>query len=145
MRNYSLTISFLFVFLSSLAGCSTTHSSIKRHYFNTWEKDIGYAAVTEANGQLFISGIACDGASMQIAVTRCYKEITDLLQKFSLTPEHIIKENIYTTDIDALIKVIPDRKLFFTQQEYPAATWVEVKRLFDPTHIIEIELIVALP
>lgn len=143
MRTHSITISF-FCLLFCLAGCTTPPSSIKRHYVNAWEKDIGYAAVTQTNGQLFISGIACDGATMQIAVTKCYQEISALLQKFSLTTKDIVKENIYTTDIDALINAIPDRKAFFPDQEYPSATWVEVKRLYDPAHILEIELVVSL-
>lgn len=141
MRIYPVFLGFML--LSGLMGCSHQQSDIKRHYIHSWEKDIGYAAVTEANGQLFISGVACEGIDMKQAVERCYTEISTLLQKFSLTTKDIIKENVYTTDIDALIKTIPDRKKFFPDGNYPAATWVEIKRLYDPSHILEVEVVAS--
>jgi 2-iminobutanoate/2-iminopropanoate deaminase len=142
-------IFLIFILLGGLAGCShqgdIKRHALKRHYVNSWEQDIGYAAVTQAHGQLFISGVACEGPDMQKAVASCYEEISALLQKFSLTTKDIIKENVYTTNIDALIKAIPERKKFFQDGNYPAATWVEVKRLYDPSHILEVEVIASLP
>lgn len=142
MRIYLIFAGFLIV--SGLVGCGH-QDTVKRYYIHSWEKDIGYAAITQAHGQLFISGVACEGPGMQEAVARCYTEISNLLQKFSLTTRDIIKENVYTTDIDALVKVIPERKKFFPEGNYPAATWVEVKRLYDPSQILEVEVIASLP
>jgi 2-iminobutanoate/2-iminopropanoate deaminase len=117
-------------------------SSIKRHELGTWERDIGYSGITEVNNQLYISGVACEGKNMEEAVKSCYTNIQDILKKFNLTSEQIIKETIYTIDIDALIKVIPTRKSFFKPGQYPAATWVQVSRLYSPEHLLEVELIV---
>lgn len=142
MRIYLIFAGLLIA--SGFLGCSHQRE-IKRHYVHSWEKDIGYAAITQANGQLFISGVACEGPGMREAVARCYAEISNLLQKFSLTTKDIIKENVYTTDINALVNVIPERKKFFPEGNYPAATWVEVKRLYDPSQILEVEVIASLP
>lgn len=81
---------------------------------------------------------------MTLAVKACYENIQSILKKFSATSDQIIKETIYTTDIDALIKVIPMRKSFFNKGLYPAATWVQVSRLYNPKHLLEVELIVQL-
>jgi 2-iminobutanoate/2-iminopropanoate deaminase len=50
-----------------------------------------------------------------------------------LTFAHVIKENLYTTDIEA-------RKAFY-QNDFPAATWVQVQQLFVPELKVEVEWI----
>lgn len=130
--------------LQCLSVFAADKNILQRHQLGTWEDDIGYSGVVQVNNQLYISGIACEGTTMAVAVKACYDTILPLLKKFSVTTEQIIKETIYTTDIDALIKAIPDRKAFFTKGHYPAATWVQVSRLYDPKHLLEVELIVQL-
>lgn len=125
-------------------GSDKNKEIIQRYQLGSWEKDIGYAGVTQVGKTLYISGVACEGANMEAAVESCYKNITEILNKFKVGTDHIVKENIYTTDIDALIKAIPNRKTFFTNEKYPAATWVQVTRLYNPAHLLEIELIVEL-
>lgn len=128
--------------ISLLATQAVSAQEIKRHHLGEWEKDIGYSGVVEVNNQLFISGIACAGNTMEAAVKSCYTNVQDILKKFNLTSDQIIKETIYTTDIDALIKVIPTRKGFFNKGKYPAATWVQISRLYNPDDLLEVELIV---
>ena len=48
-------------------------------------------------------------------------------------------ERIYTTDMEALIKSQETRKSFYGTW-LPAATWVEVKRLYVPEAALEIEV-----
>lgn len=138
----------LFIFITTLTLCSALYAKdkdvIQRHQLGSWEKDIGYSGITQVGKTLYISGVACDGANMEAAVTSCYKNLTDILDKFHVGTDHIVKENIYTIDIDALIKAIPNRKTFFTNEKYPAATWVQVNRLYNPAHLLEIELVVVL-
>ena len=117
---------------------------IERHYSGPWEKEIGYAGATQVGHTLYVSGIACSGENMQAAVTECYRRIEQLLSKFNANADNIIKENVYTVDIEALKKCIPDRKTFYKNANYPAATWVQVSRLFDPKHLLEIEVTVQL-
>ncbi|HEY5810441.1 MAG TPA: RidA family protein [Povalibacter sp.] len=117
---------------------------IGRQQLNDWEPEIGYVAITRVDNTLYLSGIACSGDGMQAAVTSCYQRIATILGKYSVGTDRIVKENVYTTDIEALKKSIPDRKTFFKEARYPAATWVEVRRLFDPSHLLEVEVIVQL-
>lgn len=138
MRRFVLMASLII----STGSFASDNNTIKRHELGNWERDIGYTGITEINNQLYISGVACAGKTMEDAVKSCYTNIQDILKKFNLGSEQIIKETIYTTDIDALIKVIPARKSFFKPGQYPAATWVQVSRLYDPEHLLEVELIV---
>jgi enamine deaminase RidA (YjgF/YER057c/UK114 family) len=48
-------------------------------------------------------------------------------------------ERIYTTDMDGLIKCQETRKRIYGDW-LPAATWVEVRRLYTPEAMIEIEV-----
>lgn len=128
--------------ITSLTTAAADKPTIQRHHLGEWEKDIGYSGVVEINNQLFISGIACAGKNMEEAVKHCYTKAQEILKKFNATSDQIIKETVYTTDIEALIKAIPTRKSFFTQGQYPAATWVQISRLYSPGDLLEVELIV---
>ena len=108
---------------------------------NPWETDIGYAEVVEANGTVYISGIVCGGESYREAVPECYKELQHVLAEVKLKPHNIVKETVFTKDIDAFKEQIPARKAFYGNKEYPAATWIEANRLYLPEHLVEVEVI----
>lgn len=125
-----------------LAGCmQTAPTKITRHTINSWESDIGYAAVVQTGNTYHISGVTCGGPNYQEAVSVCYKELGGILARYQLTSQNVIKETIYALDIEALQKQIPVRKKFYVDSQFPAATWVQVSRLYSPEHLIEIELI----
>ncbi len=81
---------------------------------------------------LYLSGVPCEGADMDAAVAQCYRRLTTILQRFGADSSQVVRETIYTTDIDALVKAIPGRRTFFADARYPAATWVEVRRPSSP-------------
>ena len=58
--------------------------------------------------------------------------------------DDIVKEVLYTTDMDAMKKAIPTRKAFFKNGVYPAATWVEISRLFMAEAVLEVDVTVKL-
>ena len=118
---------------------------LSRHKFNDWEDDIGYRGAVISNNQLHLAGIPCGGKDMADAVTVCYGIIQETLKKFGVTTDSIIKETIYTTDIEALKKAQDVRKKFFSPGRYPAATWVQINKLYDPGLLIEFDLLVQLP
>jgi 2-iminobutanoate/2-iminopropanoate deaminase len=127
---------------SSLTSCKQdSKTTITRHINHPWEKDIGYAESVEVNGTVYISGAACGGETYAIAVPDCYSQLKDKLTRLNLTPQNIIKENVYTKDIEALKEQIPARKDFYGNDNYPAATWVQVSRLYKPEFLVEVELI----
>jgi enamine deaminase RidA (YjgF/YER057c/UK114 family) len=125
-----------------LAGCAqTAPTKITRYTINTWESDIGYAAVVQTGNTYHISGVTCGGPNYMEAVSVCYKELGGILARHQLTSQNVVKENIYALDIAALQQQIPVRKKFYVGSQFPAATWVQVSRLYSPEHLIEIELI----
>lgn len=138
MRSIILGLLAIFV-LASCAQHSPTN--IARYTINPWEKEIGYAAVVQAGNTYHISGVTCGGPNYQEAVTVCYKELGEILARYQLTSRNVVKENIYALDIEALQQQIPVRKKFYGDNQFPAATWVQVPRLYSSGHLIEIELV----
>ena len=55
-----------------------------------------------------------------------------------------MKENVYATDLDAFIHNKAIRKEFYGDT-FPAATWVQVQRLYVPSLVVEVELIAVYP
>lgn len=56
----------------------------------------------------------------------------------------MVKETIYTTDLDELIKQKDVRRGFY-KGDWPAASWVWVTRLCVPALLVQVELIAELP
>ena len=57
----------------------------------------------------------------------------------------MVKETIYTTDMDAFLKEKKVRLDFYDKERLPAAAWVQVQRLVDPGFLIEVEVVAELP
>lgn len=126
-----------------LQACANQSSNkIKRYTINPWEKEIGYVEVAQVGSSYYISGVACSGENYQAAVSSCYKEIGAILTRLHLTPQHIVKETVYARDIEKFKEQIEQRKQFYGNDNYPAATWVQIDRLYLEDHLVEIELIV---
>ncbi len=133
--------------LSGLLCGSLAHAAeapLERHQLGSWEADIGYAGVVRDGDILHVSGVPCRGPDMQAAVRACYGRLTKILQQFDADSSQVVKETAYTTDMDALIQAIPERKAFFADGRYPAASWVQVGRLFNPEDMLEVEWTVRL-
>ncbi len=102
--------------------------------------DIGYAEAVKVGNTIYISGRVGWG-DMKEALRRSYISIESTLKHYHATFENIIKENIYTTSLDSVIKNKDVRKEFYKNDHFPAATWVEVKRLFSKDFVVEIEAV----
>jgi len=129
------------MFVVVLSAC-TSHSVIERHQINSWEADIGYSQVVKHGNLFYFSGVTCSGPTDEAALPMCYQALDDLLKKMNLSRENIIQETIYARDIEALKQQIPMRKKWYGEH-FPAATWVQVDRLYDESHRFEVELIVS--
>jgi 2-iminobutanoate/2-iminopropanoate deaminase len=136
-----MRVAFISCVALSLLGCAHKSTTIVRHTINSWEPEIGYSAVVQTGNTFHISGVTCGGPNYQEAVTVCYKELGGILSRYQLTPQNIVKENIYALNIEELQKQIPVRKIFYGNGQFPAATWVQVSRLYSSDHLIEIELV----
>src|ERR1700704_7131277 len=120
-----------FVLLAcALSIASTLASDIpkKPFYINEKvEKEIGYAQAVRIGDTLYVSGSVGAG-EMPAAMRQSYDELKQTLAAHGLDFKNVVKENLYTTDLDAVKANAAVRKEYYGA-ECPAATWVQVQRL----------------
>nr|WP_298994888.1 RidA family protein [uncultured Allomuricauda sp.] len=106
------------------------------------ENGIGYSHAIKVGKTLFIAGTV-DGQhdDMEAQIKTIYKYVEDTLKHYGASTADIVKENIYTTDLDEFKKNMGLRKSFYKEGKFPTSTWVQVERLFIPKLKVEIELI----
>ena len=108
-----------------------------------WEDDIGYRQAVRVGNTLYVSGIAGAG-TMPAAIRSVYGELKEVLAHYGLTFAHVVKENAYATDLEALKANLGVRRAYYGK-DFPAATWVQVGRLYQPDQVLEVELIAVFP
>jgi 2-iminobutanoate/2-iminopropanoate deaminase len=124
-----------------------------RHYRHALEQAIGFSQVVQSSGFLLLSGMVsmdanaqCVGrGDMKTQVQTIYTEVGRILVDYGLSFEHVVRETIYTTDLDALIAAAPIRLKFFERVRPPAATWVRVAGLYAPEYLLEVEITAEVP
>ena len=132
--------------LSVSAFCQErTIEKQKWHFNNDLKQDTsaGYAQVVKVDNVLYISGAVSRDISIE-GITRLYQTLEASLKSFGATFQHVVKENLYTTDIEAVKKNNSARKIFY-KGDFPAATWVQITRLFTADAKLEVELVAHLP
>lgn len=82
---------------------------------------------------------------MGAAIRKVYGRLQRTLEANGLTFANVVKENVYTTDLDAFIQNKEVRKEFYANTPLPAATWVQVQRLYTPATVLEVELVAEYP
>ena len=102
------------------------------------ETDIGCCQATRIGNILHISGSVGQG-EMPAAIRMAYDELKKTLAANGLDLRHVVKENVFTTDLDAFIANKQIRKEYYGA-DFPAATWVQVQRLYLPTFVVEVEV-----
>ena len=147
-KNYKLLIWFLIALAIALTPWMVLAQvkSLQKQKFNidkNSEDAIGYAQAVKVGKTLYISGSVGAG-DMDKAVKAVYDELEKTLKAYGLGFQHVVKENIFTTNIDALIKQQELRKTYY-KGDFPAASWVEVRRLYTPELVVEVELIAEIP
>ena len=102
----------------------------------------GYVQALKVDNVIYISGtVATDITEKDIR--RVYRVIEKSLEPFGATLQNVVKETVYTTDIEAMKSFNQIRKAIY-KGDYPAATWVQISRLFMPEAKLEIEVIAHL-
>lgn len=102
-------------------------------------ENAGYAQVVKVGNTLYVSGIPAQEISPE-GITKLYNAIERCLNAFGASPKDIVKETLYTTDIEAMKKNNDARKQFY-KGDYPAASWVEISKLYQPGAKIEVDVI----
>jgi 2-iminobutanoate/2-iminopropanoate deaminase len=146
MRRTSYTLVALSLIL--LFGCTApAHRATLRtcfHESESVETEIGYCSAVRSGQMLYISGSAAKG-DMASAIPKVYKNLQETLEANGLTFANVVKENVYATDLGDFIQNKNLRKQFFVNTPLPAATWVQVQRLYSPALVLEVELIAEYP
>jgi enamine deaminase RidA (YjgF/YER057c/UK114 family) len=117
----------------------------KWHWGNALQQDTsaGYVQVVKVENVLYISGAVAREVTPD-GITRVYQSLERSLKSFGATFQNVVKENLYTTDMEAMKRFNDARKVFY-KGDFPAATWMGVSRLFMADAKLEVELIAHLP
>lgn len=136
---------FQLVFLASICGQDNTIQKEKWHWGDPLKQDTGagYVQVVKVDNVLYISGAVARDVTPE-GITRVYQALERSLKSFGATFQNVVKENLYTTDMEAMKKYNDSRKVFY-KGDFPAATWVQVARLFMHDARLEVELVAYLP
>ena len=137
-------MSRILLLLATLAACVAAPAEKSTIHLNAKiEDEIGYSEAVRVGDTLYVSGTVGAG-EMPAAIRQAYNGLKRTLTAAGLTFQDVVKENVYTTNLDDFIKNKDVRKEFYGP-EYPAATWVQVQRLYSPNFVVEIEVTAVFP
>lgn len=139
-----IIISILFLILiGSLNAQDNTIEKKKWHWSGNQDTTAGYAQAVKVDNVLYISGTVALEVSPD-GIRNVYMALQKVLEQYGASFQNVVKENLYTTDIEAMKKYNDVRKAFY-KGDFPAATWVQISRLFMADAKLEVELIAHLP
>jgi 2-iminobutanoate/2-iminopropanoate deaminase len=151
---------WLMVCIAALALCACEREPeappmrVKRvFHLNPYEKDFGYSQAVLIDKTLYISGsVAADQNGRLVSpgdmagqMRAAYSNIRRTLAAHGSDFEEVVKETIYTTNMDALLKASDLRFEFYNKERMPTTSWVQVQRLVDPGFLVQIEVVAELP
>lgn len=137
-------IAALLIYVSSFAQTDTI-SKKKWHWgISSSDTSAGYAQAVLVDNVLYISGTVGRGSTMAEQLKNTYDGIERTLKAHGLGFQNVVKENLFTLDIDAVKQNNDIRKAFY-KGDFPAATWTQISRLYMPTALVEVEVIAHLP
>ena len=122
-------------------------------HLTPYEKDFGYSQAVLIDKTLYISGsVAADQNGRLVApgdmagqMRAAYSNIRRTLVAHGADFSEVVKETIYTTNMDALLKASDLRFEYYDKERLPTISWVQVQRLVDPGFMVEIEVVAELP
>lgn len=142
---YLILLPFLLIFSNTFSQEKNIKKE-KWHWNNNKMKQdttAGYCQVLKVDNVLYISGAVTTDLSPK-GIQAVYNDLKASLASFGATFQHVVKENLYTTDIEAMKKYNDFRKKFYNH-DFPAATWIQVQRLYMSDAKLEVELVAHLP
>jgi 2-iminobutanoate/2-iminopropanoate deaminase len=109
-----------------------------------------YCHVVRAGNQIWVSGalgVAADGSvpdDVAVQAELALASIDACLKAAGAGAEHVVKVNVYLTDINDRAKINPARQRYFGEHR-PASTLVGVTALVLPDAKVEIEATAVVP
>ncbi len=146
MKSKFFCVCILFFSFSALAqNNQVSKKKYCNQQFNNQDTAIGYTEAVLVDNILYISGAVGKG-SIAEQLKGIYTDLENILKAYGCTFKNVVKETLYTTEMDEVKKNNNIRKAFY-KNDFPAASWVQVVRLFSSRKDaqIEVELIAHLP
>ncbi len=147
LKIFAMKLLFILLFIVLAAAVSAQEapaSKKKFHWGRQQDTAAGYTQAILSNNVLYISGTVGRGQTMAEQLKSIYEGIERTLNHYGAGFQHVVKENLYTTDIEATKAANGVRKPFY-KGDFPAATWVQISRLYMPAALVEVEVIAHLP
>jgi enamine deaminase RidA (YjgF/YER057c/UK114 family) len=119
------------------------------------EERFNLSAAVRSNGTLYLSGLTSIDEAMRVVgagdmeaqLHQIYTRLERALAACGCSLVHVVSETAYTTDIEWLGRAACVRDVFYERAgaAAPAATAVEVRRLFFPEALVELAVTAELP
>ena len=138
--NFRLKIALLLIGITFLSACAKNKAVERKHYYS-WENDYGYSQVVRTGDTIYISGIASNKPTLPEQIKEIYTYIQRILNDYDVNSDAIVKQVIYTTDIEALKAETSLRKTFFNKNKYPSSSIIQIERLYEKEHLLEVEVV----
>ncbi len=118
----------------------------------TLHRPFGYAHAIQIDNTIYISGqIPLDQEmnvvgknDIAVQTERVYENLRKVIEEAGGSMSNIVMLNIYCTDLEAYDKETRQLRKKYFGDYYPAITAVEVKRLYRPDFMIEVEAVAVL-
>lgn len=142
MKQFIFFVAFA---LTGIAGFAQNNNIQKQkfHWGRDQDTTAGYTQAVKVDNILYISGTVSRGDAAT-ALKNIYTNLERTLTHYGATFQNVVKETLFTTDIEAVKQNNHARKPFY-KGDYPSATWVQISRLYMPEVMIEVELVAHLP
>jgi len=112
-----------------------------------WEASVGYSRAVRVGNLIFVSGTTASNEDGQtVSVGDAYGQTQFILRKIESALREagaeltdVVRTRLFVADIDRWEEIGKAHGEFFSTIR-PAATMVEVSRLINPDHLVEIEV-----
>ena len=117
-----------------------------------WDPRGRFAQVVKIGNQIYVAGQTSVDANGNVVgkgvidaqVRQVFQNIQKCLEAAGATFDHVVKLNVYSTNLDAHMESISKVRKEYFPKEPVASTTVQVGRLVHPDWLVEIEAIAVL-
>src|SRR5689334_16461880 len=101
MRTLSIILFVLFILNQQLTAQDNSIKKEKFHWGRDQDTSAGYTQALKIDNVIYISGTVSREVTPE-GIKRVYETLERTLKQFGATFQNVVKENLYTTDIEAM-------------------------------------------